>query len=162
VRHIETIRGGILSIRCFARGHPRLGCGSRWLRYRRPVFPPHRSAQRTRRSRQPPPVDAATLHRLGFYTAGETTISDDGYAQLFVALYVPGSQTDTTMDRCPKSGIWSIDVSNLTSGDNHTTFGVQIVDPSVATPINLNPLDFSKTPPAFLDLARIATSKSIS
>ena len=97
-----------------------------------------------------PSVPPAELHKLGFVLPGEVNLAADGYAKLLVALYVPGNQTDLNLDRCPKNGIWGIDVTNITSGDKHTTFGVQVTDPNVAAPVNLNPLDFTKTASGFL------------
>ena len=101
-----------------------------------------------------PPSNApvATLRELGFVPAG-TNIPIDGYVRLLVAVYAPGNQTNTAMNQCPKQGIWGIDLTNITEGDNHTTFGVKITDPGVTTPVTVIPLDFTKTASGFLWLS---------
>jgi len=150
VRHIETIRGGYLvdSVFCAAAIPP-------WLRIALAALSAAGLSAASIRPAdaqvaQPPPVDAATLHRLGFYTAGGATISDDGYAQLFVALMCPAARpTRPWIDALSRESGASMSVISLLAIITQPSAFRSSIRLSPRR-INLNPLDFSKTASGFL------------
>ena len=95
---------------------------------------------------QSPVVPPDQLHALGLLTAGEKSLSNDGYAQLRVAIYIPDGQNDVALDQCPKHGIWDINLDTLLSGNRQTTFGLKVTLPKngTSTSVDFTPLDLTK------------------
>ncbi|WP_084583865.1 hypothetical protein [Sphingomonas azotifigens] len=95
---------------------------------------------------QSPVVSPDQLHALGLLAAGEKSLSNDGYAQLRVVIYIPDAQNDVALDQCPKHGIWDINLDALLAGNRQATFGLKITLPNngTSTFVDFTPFDLTK------------------